>query len=98
MPPVLRLVLDVLKPHDPDIVTLARHVADAESVSGVNATLVETDREVQNIKLTVEGEDLHPAAVEDLAEDLGATVHSIDEVVCGDRLVEEVTTPQDARS
>ena len=95
MAPVKRLVVDLLKPHDPDIVTVSRHVADCDGVSGVNAALVETDREVQNLKLTIVGDDISENAVFDTIGSLGATIHSIDQVVCGDVVVEESATPQD---
>jgi hypothetical protein len=50
-----RLVVDVLKPHQPEITEFAEAVADTDGVEGANATLIETDREVQNIKITMEG-------------------------------------------
>lgn len=92
---VRRLVLDLLKPHEPDVVTFAESVAGCEGVAGVNVVLVETDKEVQNVKLTIEGDSVPVDAVHDTVEDLGGTVHSIDEVVCGDIVVEESKTPQD---
>ena len=95
MPPVKRLVLDLLKPHDPDIVEFARHLGDADEVTGVNIAVIENDRDVQNVKLTVEGTDVDPQYVEDAVDDLGGTVHSVDEVACGDRIVEERRTPQE---
>jgi hypothetical protein len=95
MAPLRRLVVDLLKPHDPDIVALTRRVGDCDSVSGVNAVLVETDREVQNLKLTVVGDDVSEREVFDAIEDAGATVHSVDQAVCGDVVVEESRTPQD---
>lgn len=95
MAPVRRLVVDLLKPHDPDIVRLTRHVADCDGVAGVNAALVETDREVQTLKLTIVGDDVAEQTVYDTIEGLGATVHSVDEVVCGEVVVEQSATPQD---
>ncbi|NHN43147.1 DUF211 domain-containing protein [Halorubellus sp. JP-L1] len=91
-----RLVLDVLKPHDPGIREFATETARCDGVDGVNAALVETDREVQNVKITVEGEAIDSDDVEATVEDLGGTIHSIDEVVAGDVVVEESATPQDA--
>ena len=92
---VRRLVLDLLKPHDPDPVAFAEAVAGLDGVDGVNVALVETDKEVQNVKATIEGESVPVEAVHETLEDLGGAVHSIDEVVCGDRLVEQSDTPQD---
>lgn len=93
--PIRRLVLDVLKPHEPCLVTIADAVADCTGVDGVNAVLVETDREVTTIKLTIAGSAIDKEAVETALTDLGGTVHSIDEVVCGEQVVEQSRTPQD---
>ena len=95
MAPVRRLVLDVLKPHDPTTVDLARRVAEGEGVDGVNAVVVDVDRDVETIKLTIEGDGIEYRAVESVVDAQGASVHSIDQVVCGNRLVEESETPQD---
>ncbi len=92
---IKRLVLDVLKPHQPSMIEFAQRVEDAEGVVGVNATLVEIDEEVQNIKLTVEGEDVNHQDVEHRVQDLGGSIHSYDEIVCGEKMVEESETPQD---
>ncbi len=79
---VRRLVLDVLKPHDPPLVSFVRRVADLNSVETARASLVEMDREVQNITLRVDGDALDDGAVEERVETLGGTVHSVDHVVC----------------
>lgn len=92
---IRRLVLDVMKPQEPDILEIAEITGGCPGVEGVNVVLLETDREVQNLKLTVEGEDINADALEEAITDLGGTVHSIDQVVCGERLVEQIGTPQD---
>jgi len=93
--PVRRVVLDLLKPHDPTTLEFAQRVADAEGVTGVNATVIEVDAEVENVKLTVEGEGIDFDAVEAAVTELGGSIHSIDQVACGEHLVEESETPQD---
>lgn len=95
MAPIRRLVLDVLKPHDPEIPEFASHVSRADSVDALTASLVETDRKVQNLKLTVEGADLETDAIEEQIEMLGGSVHSVDEVSCGEFVVTERKTLQD---
>ncbi|MDZ7701675.1 MAG: DUF211 domain-containing protein [Halobacteriales archaeon] len=95
MAQVRRLVVDVLKPHDPPLLEFADSLADLDSVEGVTATLVELDEEVQNVKLTFEGEDVAFDAIESAVEGLGAAVHSVDEVACGAYIVEDRDTPQD---
>jgi len=95
MTTVRRLVIDVLKPHDPPLVEFTRRVSEVESVDGVTSALIELDQEVQNVKLTFEGTDLEFDAIEETVEGLGATVHSVDEVACGERVVEDRPTLQD---
>jgi hypothetical protein len=94
---IKRLVLDVLKPHDPNLLEVSEAIARCDGVSGANVVLLETDREVQNVKVTVEGDDIAAAAIEDEIDRLGGTIHSFDEVACGEVLVEESPTPQDVR-
>ncbi|MGM0510422.1 MAG: DUF211 domain-containing protein [Thermoplasmatota archaeon] len=90
-----RLVLDVLKPHDPGKVRMANEIADLSSVSSVNCILYEVDKEVENIKLTIVGPDLNFDKIEDKIESLGGSIHSIDEIVAGENIIDEVKTPQD---
>lgn len=95
MAPIRRMVLDVLKPHEPTILEFAQDAAAIDGVEGVNAILVEIDEEVQNIKITVEGAEIPYDRLRERIDELGGSVHSIDEIVCGDRFVEESKTPQD---
>jgi len=92
---VRRLVIDVLKPHDPPLLEFTRQLGDTAGVDAISSTLIELDQEVQNVKITLEGEDLGYEAVESSVETLGGTVHSVDEVACGDYVVEHRPTPQD---
>jgi hypothetical protein len=81
---VTRLVLDLLKPHQPDAVTFTRRLAALDSVETVTLRRVETDREVETVEAEVRGAALDPEAVEARVTDLGASVHSVDEVACGE--------------
>ncbi|MEA3350073.1 MAG: DUF211 domain-containing protein [Chloroflexota bacterium] len=90
-----RLVLDVLKPLEPNIVELVQRIAALEGVDGVNISIYEIDHKVENAKITVEGTAL---SYENLKEEIkihGGAIHSIDEVAAGDILIEDVITPQD---
>jgi hypothetical protein len=95
MAPVRRLVVDVLKPHDPPLLAFTEHLSDLDSVEGASTSLVELDQEVQNVKVTLEGGALDFDAVESAVEELSGTIHSVDEVACGDYVVEDRPTPQD---
>jgi len=90
-----RLVLDVLKPHDPPLLEFTERVSEVKSIDGVTSSLIELDQEVQNIKLTIEGEDLNYQGIEAEIESLGGTIHSVDQVGYGEYIVEDGRTPQD---
>ncbi len=93
---IRRIVLDVLKPHDPSIVELSQRLASLPGVDGVNIMIYEVDRKVENAKITVEGTDLQFGAILQTVEDSGGVVHSIDEAVAGKVLIEDSRTAQDA--
>lgn len=95
MAPIRRLVLDVLKPHDPPLTDIAASLAALDGVDGVNISLVEIDQKVTNLKVTIEGANIDDDAVKTVVENHGGSVHSVDEVACGERLVEASQTPQD---
>jgi hypothetical protein len=89
---IKRLVLDVMKPHKPDIVDLGRQISSLHGVSGCNLTVLEIDKSVENVKITIEGDDIDSKEVEKVLEENGATIHSIDKVSIGRRnakIVEE---------
>ena len=93
-----RIVLDVLKPHNPSIVELARELATLPGVDGVNVNIYEVDRKVENAKVTLEGDDLSYESILGIIQDGGGTVHSIDEAVAGKVVIDDVPTLQDAKS
>ncbi len=95
MSDIRRLVLDVLKPHHPSIVELARRLSVLEGVSGVNCTLEEVDQETESIKITIEGNNIDYDVLGQAISESGAVIHSVDSVSAGKKLVEEVETPQD---
>ncbi len=89
------MVLDVLKPHYPLTLEYARALSELEDISGVNFSLYEVDQQTENVKITIEGDDLDYERIKEVIEELGAVIHSIDEIAAGRRLVEEVETLQD---
>jgi len=90
-----RLVIDVLKPLEPSIVDLAQMLAELDGADGVNISIYEIDRRVENAKVTIEGHNLPYEKIIGLIEENGGAVHSIDEVAAGKVLIEDVVTAQD---
>ncbi len=76
---IRRIVLDTLKPMEPNIIEMAKKLSVIDGVSAVNISLVEIDLKVENAKITIEGEDINFEDVEELIQDMGASIHSIDE-------------------
>jgi len=94
MTKIQRMVLDVLKPHEPPMLDFTQALAELEFVEGVNISLVEVDEKVRNIKITVEG-NIDFEQIKEVIQEEGGSIHSVDQVVAGEELVEQINTPQD---
>ena len=95
MAQIRRLVLDTLKPHDPNIIELANELSDLEGVSAVNVSIYEVDRKVENAKITLQGASIVYDLVVEKIKDMGGAIHSIDEVVAGSTIIDDPATLQD---
>ncbi len=95
MAKIRRLVLDTLKPHEPNIIDLANMLSELEGVSSVNISIYEMDRMVENAKITIEGDAISFSKVSLVIEDMGGTIHSVDEVVAGKEIIDDAVTLQD---
>ena len=95
MTAIKRIILDVLKPHAPSIIEVAQRLSCLEGISGVNISLEEVDAETDSIKITIEGTNIDFDSVKKEISECGASIHSIDGVSAGVKLIDEVNTPQD---
>lgn len=85
MPTAKRIVLDVLKPHQPNSLEFALRIAEQDSGCRVRLKVEEVDEKTESITLEIEGADVCYDAVAEAITSMGASVHSIDEVeVVGD--------------
>ncbi len=80
-PVVKRLVLDVLKPHEPPIYDLASKLASCHGIEHVHVTSAEIDQSTESIKVEIEGSDVNLETVKKCIEEFGAVIHSVDEVL-----------------
>ena len=92
---IRRIVLDTLKPMDPTIVDMAKQISVVDGVSAVNISIAEIDLKVENAKITIEGENINHVKVIELIQDMGGSIHSIDEVVAGKEIIDDAETLQD---
>lgn len=77
---VTRVVLDVLKPHRPNVLEFASQLADLGADYQVNLLVQEVDDKTQSIVLSITGERLDFEKIDRLIVSMGASLHSIDEV------------------
>jgi len=92
---ILRLVLDVLKPHKPSTIQMGDERSELAGIDAVNISIYEMDTRVENAKITLEGSDISYDTVQKVIGEFGGAVHSIDEVVAGHMIIEDAKTPQD---
>lgn len=80
MPAIKRIVLDVLKPHNPNALDLAQAIAALGPDYRVGLKIIAVDEKTENASVTVEGNAVDFERVRDAITSMGATVHSIDAV------------------
>ena len=75
-----KIVLDVLKPHQPNVLELSQALAAAGNDYRVRLTVIEVDEKTETIQIEIEGNAIYFEAVKSVIGSLGASLHSIDEV------------------
>lgn len=75
-----RLVLDVLKPHQPNAVEFARALAEQGAGYQVRLVVAEVDEKTDTLRIEVCGAALDFERLQLAIETLGGSLHSIDEV------------------
>ncbi len=75
------VVLDVLKPHRPNIVDLTRElVVKLPGVTKISTSIVEIDQDTESIKMEIYGHDIKVDEIKKILREYGASLHSIDAV------------------
>jgi len=80
MSSVKRLILDVLKPHQPNILDFARAIASLGEDYQVDIHVLEVDEQTETINVLIEGHSLDFDLISNAINENGASLHSIDEV------------------
>jgi hypothetical protein len=88
---IRRLVLDVDKARArPSLLEIAQAVENCSGVEALNLTVGEIDIETVGMDIAIEGERLDYDEILKAIESTGAVVHSIDQLVAGNRLIERI--------
>ena len=80
MPSVKRLILDVLKPHQPNSLDFARAIASLGEDYQVDIHVLEVDEQTETVQVAIEGHSLDFELISSAINENGASLHSIDEV------------------
>jgi hypothetical protein len=77
---VKRILLDILKPHQPGSLEFAEALADLDPGYRVNLRVEEVDEKTESIVVVIEGEDIRFEEIDQAIKKMGGTIHSVDEV------------------
>lgn len=77
---VKKLVLDVLKPHQPNALDFCKALADVGENYSVNLMVIAVDEKTESVQVIVEASSIDFDALQQVINKMGASLHSIDEV------------------
>ncbi len=77
---VKRVVLDVLKPHQPNVLEFTCAIAAVGSDYHVTLTVLEVDENTETLQVVLAAEAIDYEAVQSVINAMGGSIHSVDEV------------------
>ncbi len=80
---IKRLLLDVLKPHQPNILEFANSLAELQEDIKIKITVVAVDEKTESIEIEITNNEIDFERVSSCIKDMGGSIHSIDEVEVG---------------
>jgi hypothetical protein len=81
MPNLKRVVLDVLKPHHPNVLELSAVIAALGADYEVFVDVDEVDEKTETVVIDIQGNRLDFDQIEKSIRELGGSIHSIDKVL-----------------
>jgi hypothetical protein len=77
---IKRVVLDVLKPHNPNALGFTTSIAEKVPGCRIKLTVTAMDEKTETVLLIIEGEQVPFDVITEVISSLGGSIHSIDEV------------------
>lgn len=77
---IKKIVLDVLKPHQPNVLEFSQAIARTGSDYRVHLIVLEMDENTETIQIEISGSAIDFDVVQKAVSDMGGSLHSIDEV------------------
>jgi hypothetical protein len=91
MTAIRKVVLDVLKPHKPNALDFSIAIASLAPDYQVTTTVTEVDKVTESTIVVIKGEAIQFEEIKRNIEQMGASIHSIDQVVVhGERQQPEI--------
>jgi len=84
-----RIILDVLKPHIPTIMDVAKEISKLKFVEGVHIHTYNRETKVESVRIAIEGKKLDFKEINKVLEKMGVSVQSVDVVHAGKRIIKE---------
>lgn len=82
---VKNIVLDVLKPHRPNILEFGKTICSEKSIEDAEISVYAVDEHTESLKIVLAGRALDYEKVKKLIENQGGVIHSMDKVVLSRR-------------
>lgn len=77
---VKRIVLDVLKPHQPNALEFTQAIARVGEDYHVYLAVLEIDKSTETVQIEIEGNAIDFVEIQSAIKSMGGSLHSIDEV------------------
>jgi len=86
---VKRLVLDILKPHQPNSLEFSRTLAEVGDDYQVHLTVIEIDENTESVEVEIRARDIDFEAVQAAITEMSGSLHSIDVVEVSSEAAQE---------
>ena len=77
---VKSIILDILKPHQPNALEFSKAIAEVGDNYHVHLDVIEVDEKTESVKVTIYSDAIDFEAIKKVIVSMGASLHSIDEV------------------
>jgi hypothetical protein len=77
---IIRIVLDVMSPAAQSMVDLAEKLNKIDGISQVDVTLQELEKNVEDLKVTLDGYGLDFEKIREIIKDFGAVIRNVDSI------------------
>ena len=86
---IKKIVLDVLKPHQPNSLEFCQTIAGVGPDYHVRLVVLEMDKNTETLQTSIQGSSIHFEEIKIAITEMGGSIHSIDEVEVQNEIEDE---------